>query len=327
MTAVKLAILDFSSPYHVGWKRAEPIIEGLTIHRALISASVLIEGSTSKINALINLYVSAALPVIPAGNLYKILLPMPPIPSRVNLKKYGIRWITLEASLELAKWLQRNVYPVIVNITDTNVTVKAGSGTFKLCRSGEILHSCGEHLGEVPEGPLLEYVDRHVNRMDRATNAADVFRITGYIPRVSLGVILQGDENVVDYAFKLMNVLGELGLGGVKSRGFGRFTVGEGQFYESKLVEAGRGPGFLVVLGSSSLEPPVDAERSFIVLRTIAGYSGASYDAYILPELSFAGAGSIVFARGSLSTAYRKVETSYLGAYIVFNPVVAGVKV
>lgn len=319
MRKTALVLLDFQSPYHVGWRTAEPVIEGFTIHRSLIYVWVATTGNTSKIIDLINLRVSAALPAVPSGNCYKILLPIPQLPSRIPLKKKKLRWITTKAAVTIARET-----PYIVSIEKNRVLGYLNREQFELCYKNEVIYDCTERI-EVPL-KVLERVDIHINRMDRTTNAADVYKVTAFNPHTKLGVVVQGGGDTVDYARELFKLLGELGIGGMRSRGFGEFVAELGAFCDEQLVLDQRGPGWLVLLGSYVFSDSISSSSSIVNKRNIAGYAGPSYDSYILPYLDYVGSGSIVYATKTLNPVSLNVKTSHVGALLVFNPVAAGVK-
>lgn len=324
LSRTALILLNFESPYHVGWRSAEPIIEGFTVHRALIYASVVVEGDASRTGELTELRVSAALPALSAGNCYRLLLPTPPLPSRVALKKRTLRWTTIKAVASLARGM-----PYILNIVEEGgeegrIAVCSEEGLLELCYKNEVIHECEKSV----EAPIhiLERVDVHVNKVDRITNTADVYKVIAYKPYTKLGVALQGEDSTINYVAELFKVVEELGIGGMRSRGYGRFTTEIGTLCDEdeKLLVEQRGPGRLVLLGSYTFNDSIDRSKSIVNKRNVAGYAGPAYDNYVLPYLDYIGSGSIVHATTNLSPIRISVKTSRAGALIVFNPVVAG---
>lgn len=319
MQRTALVLLNFQSPYHVGWRTAEPVVEGFTIHRFIIYAWITATGYGSVANDLaVNLRVSAALPTIPSENCHKLLLPLPPIPSRIPLKKKRLRWITVKAALNIAREV-----PYIDKIGDGRITLYLRDERTELCYTNEVVHDCDEKL-EAPR-QILERLDIHVNRVDRATSAADVYKITAYMPLTRLGVVIQGDSGVVDGTLELFKLLGELGIGGVRSRGFGRFTTEIGALCDEELTRTKGNNNRLVLLGSYVFNDSINHSGSIVNKRSIAGYAGPPHDNYILPYLDYIGSGSILHVTQTLRPVVRNIETSHTGALMVFNPVVAGV--
>lgn len=324
MTIKSLALLNFASPYHVGWREAEPIIEGFSIHRAMISVSVMLHGSTEHVDELCELRVSAALPAISTGECYKLLLPFPSIPSKVNLKKYGLGWATLRALVKVANLVKRAI-PVIENVRydgrNGKISVRVDDARTELCVSNYVVHDCEPDLGELPRGHPVERIERHLNRLDRGTNAADTYGIVGYRPRSKVGVLLQGDQSTVDYGLRLLKVIGEIGIGGYRSRGFGSYVLEAGNMCDSEYVAQKRGPGPLVLLGSYAFNESIDL--AFVNKKLVAGYSGPPSDSYVLPYMNYIGSGSVVHVNEELKCIKEMVSSSRGGAFIVFNPPVA----
>jgi len=83
----------------------------------------------------------------------------------------------------------------------------------------ELVLSCGGFEAAVTPGFHGEYVVRAHNRISRNTSMADTFRVAAFSPRVPYVIYFEGGDAA---AFE---VLGELGLGGKRSLGMGRFKV------------------------------------------------------------------------------------------------------
>lgn len=319
--------VEFKSPYHVGWRTAEPLIEGLTLHRALVSASALAGGACGDASNIVSeLRVSSMLPLAEDSErgCYKLLAPLPPVPSRIQLKKKRLRWATLRALVRLAGLAER-APPYIVDLDESRRTlvVEPSNRVCNLHFTGEVVHECDETIKTPPS--ILRSLEVHVNRMDRSTSAADVFRVAGYMPMVKVGVVVEG--GIADCCVELLRLLGELGIGGLRSRGFGRFEVSSGELCDDdlKLVSSNPSSGHVVLLGSYPLDRHlVDVSKSMINRRLLSGYSGPPHDAHVLPHMNYMGAGSILSIRGQLVPVVVQVKTSHLGAVIPFIPVLAG---
>lgn len=316
--------LSFVSPYHVGWRYCESIIESLTIHRALVNASTQVEASSDRIEELSRLRVSAAIPLLRSGGCFKLALPLPSLPSKTSLKKSELRWITLRAAAVIASLTSYGT-PLITKINGSKIEVKVvgeARARVELCYKGEIIHSCDETL-EDPLEKLIKRVERDLNRIDRVTNAADVYRVCAYEPTTKLAVLLQGARDSVEYATRLMKILSELGIGGLRSRGFGKFMLEQVNICDVELICEDPGSGPLILLGSHPLSNNIDQTRSFVNRKVLSGRSGPSYDEYKLPLLNYAGAGSIVYATRKITSVVRNVSGSSLGSIMIFNPVIA----
>ena len=103
---------------------------------------------------------------------------------------------------------------------------------------GRIVLECGSVAATWRSGFHGEQVVRAHNRLSRNTNMADTFRVAAFSPRVPYVVYFEGGGAE---AFEL---LGELGLGGKRSWGLGKFRVtARGE------VELPNGGDWAVVLG------------------------------------------------------------------------------
>lgn len=314
----ELLVLDFESPYHIGWRTAEPVIESVTIHRALINTAYLV-GALS-VKDLIELKLSSALPLIQSSheNCFKMLVPTPPIPSRIPLKKFEIRYVTLRALRRLVKLAQKET--LFIN----KIQVERSHGLVELDDdnlgfTNEVLHEESEEIH--PPSRVLSKVDITMNRIDRVTGSADLYKITCYKPSTKLGVILQGDDQSVDYAKKLFMFLSQLGIGGLRSRGFGRFKITSGEVCDKELLIHTPTGSFHALLGSYILSDDVDIENSYINKKILEGIAGPTYDSYILPRLEYMGSGSIIKTRGEPKMITRKITAPRHEPLLIFNPV------
>jgi len=321
---VKAFRVEFTSPYHVGWRRAEPLIDSLTLHRSLIALYNLIYGHNQE-TILNKLKVSALLPTVKKKDYYEPVLPLPPLPSKIRFRKAGLEWITLSTAISLVKDLAKHGRLLITSLKNNKVIVKLDNITEELCVESKILKLCDEVV-EVPQSGFIEKFEVILNRIDRLTNSADLFKILGYKAKSDMMVVFQSsDANTLRTAEELLKILGEVGLGGLKSRGLGKFVVkGETQInreYFSKEACA----GYNLLLGSYVLDdPPIDLTSSFVNVKLMAGYSGPPQDGYVLPYLNYAGAGSIINARTIPEPVIREVKTSNIGSLLVFNPIIIG---
>lgn len=330
---IRLLVLNFRTPYHVGWKVPEPIIESITVHRALVYTSTIIEGSDKRIQEIIDLRTSAVLPVVKHENCYKLLIPLPPIPSKIPLKKRALKYTTLKAAVKLLR-LARTKTLFIEEVKETTMigykdVDKADSGVIlfeggeKLCYRNEVIHECEENVN--PPKRIVEKVDVYVNRIDRATNSADVYKISGFKPNTKLGVILHGDKEIVEYATGLFSVIEELGIGGMRTRGFGKFVIEQGYLCDQEYIKTTCSHEYIVLLGSYTYVNGINIEESYINKKSIMGYAGPAQDSYLLPYLDFIGSGSIIYIdKDGILPKHYVIKTSYVGALMIFNPVIAG---
>ncbi|MEM0352252.1 MAG: hypothetical protein QW459_04635 [Sulfolobales archaeon] len=331
---VKALLINFTAPYHVGWRKAEPIIDGLTLHRALVALHHIVYGPNRIELITKELRVSAVLPSIKKKEYHEPVLPPPPIPSKVRPKKAGFKWVTLETAINLVAEIAKQEKVFIENVENGRVAVKLGTTRKYLCIEGEFLKQCEENV-EIPHSKLIEKFEATHNRVDRLTNSTDLFKVSAYRARSDMLVVFQSDnDDVLKTAKGLLELLGQIGLGGLRSRGFGKFVVkGEAEI-DKEHFEKNPCAGYNLLLGSYVndllLEPNmtegplVDPTKSYINIRLLTGYSGPPQDTYVLPHLSYAGAGSIIYTKNPPYPIVRSIKTSSLNSTIVFNPVTIG---
>jgi len=353
---VKTLKLRFRTPYHVGWRDAQPIIESFTVHRALIATLFnILEASKAQtlINAITSLHLSSLLPLVKTTirgrECYTLLTPIPRLPSSIELKKVGVEWATIGAALELVKSLSECRDAIENAIIDFRaITSRGDCGKVKvLCGGRElelnvtrstvkpnVLTLVGEEISETVDGrgaPFspFERVVVWRNRVDRVTGATDLYRVSGYRARGYLALVLVGNTAGLDVE-SLLKIIGALGLGGLRSYGFGRFEVeGEvevcvGMDKIDRLV-ATQGKGLLLSLGAYCCPENLELKRSFVRHVEILGYSGPSYAEHLLPYMVCAGAGSLLYFKGGIGKACRydvELPGSVIPcSYLIFNPV------
>lgn len=123
---------------------------------------------------------------------------------------------------------------------------------------GEKVLKCRDGGYDVAElrswGREVEYFR---NRVSRHVQNADPYKVVGFLPTVDYVIYYLGDEEKVVKAFK---ILGEVGVGGERSVGFGRFVVVDsGPLRELENVRAGENCEVLVVLGVARPSRDVEA--------------------------------------------------------------------
>jgi len=340
MKAVSYKI-RFTSPYHVGWREPELLIDGSTLLRAVVSLTYSLD-SRELIEDMLkcSANISSALPTISCGKEEKILAPFPPLPAMGSMSKLGISWITLNALSKLVRELNACVHDggsPFLGRADTKrdgeelyirVECRKHKEKIKLMElkaHGGIAHIEGEQNScEATEG-IFRKVKSFRNRLDRLTAASELYQISGYLPSVPLSVVVIAPERAQKNLEALFKLLSEIGLGGFRSRGWGRFELAERM--ELPGIKFGfRGPGYYALLSSTPyLNGYADLGKSFITLRYIEGIGGVAHSECQLPFLIAADAGSLVYFNAGLDRCSETIESSSLTkAHLLFNPVLLG---
>ncbi|MET1101571.1 MAG: hypothetical protein ABWW69_03730, partial [Pyrodictiaceae archaeon] len=235
----RVLFFAFKRGYHVGWRRPEKIVDHVTVLRALLSTAFMLgrRGFVESVRSG-ELAASALLPALPMGDGEARLLSLfPPLPALVKRSKLGLSWATLPASHAIVVFANdcasKGGLPLLARAKDGGIGVfcRNGDGGRLLLdlREGGIACLPGEDCNSLPRAPtpILEKVEEYHNRIDRVTGAADLYRVSGWRPQAPLWLGLHGVESVVDEAEALARILGELGLGAYRSRGWGFFSVEE----------------------------------------------------------------------------------------------------
>lgn len=339
---IRLFFIVFSKGYHVGWRRPEKIIDHVTLLRALMSVAYSLGDEwLAREIASGCLSATALLPAVPVGKCTRLLTVFPTLPAIVKASKLGVSWITLHAAHRVVTLAQKcantSTWPVLSSVKD-KLLIKCQSGEDKLeldvwrgvaCVPGEDCRSLQEGL-EAPIELFEELVEYH-NRIDRVTGAADLYRLSGWAPRVPLWLAVRGEEKVLRHVEASLEALRELGIGGYRSRGWGSFKlVGDARpcSLDMEVLEgySAWSTGYNMLLGSMFLERVdwIDGRLSFAKPRIFMGISGQVYDEYRLPVIEAMDIGSLVYARSTPSLVVYKIGTAspHGKAYIVFNPLV-----
>ncbi len=160
--------------------------------------------------------VSSAYPLFPNGS-----LPLP-IPALWRLAIAGVESLENvrvegEADRKMLKELQ--YVPLECVKTGRLAIRQRAAGTHGGLAKRELVLSCGGVETVVTPGFHGEYVIRAHNRIARNTSMADTFRVAAFSPRVPYVIYFEdGDAEAFE-------VMGELGLGGKRGAGLGRFKV------------------------------------------------------------------------------------------------------
>ncbi len=338
---LSLYLLEFSKGYHVGWRKPHTIIDHHTVLRALASVAYM-TGDTSVAEAIASgkVRASALYPALPReDSSARLLVGLPHLPALRRASKLGISWATLRASLEILSHASRCTEsggrPYLSGRRGEPLIEcwrpEAGMSSLKLGLRSDVACLPGPDCNSLAEaGVGFEKIEEHHNRIDRVTGAADLYRLSGWRPLNPLWLAVEAPNRVLDHIGGLLEVLGELGIGAYRSRGWGHFTLNDGVVAHgldgevlSQHTHWTRG-AYNLLLGSIPHGEWIDPSRSFANSRMLMGISGPPYEEYKLPVVSLVGPCSVVFARNEPTPWVRQVSTSNpaLRAILVFNPLV-----
>jgi hypothetical protein len=338
-------LLRFTEPYHVGWRRAKSLISNFTLQRALINISYMVGLDGGRLEEC---RLSSMLPAIPGkGGCYHVLLPVPSLPMRFKASKLGLRWFTLGVAKALAAradklcdgsitldvnpsnmgyelllrergGLMERLYIVNVVETEDGRRITLSDGILATEDEAKVIR-----WDSVPVN-LFESVRVWRNRIDRVTGAPDLFSVEGFKAIVDMAILIDCPHISRRTLYSLLELLGRLGVGGLRSIGWGRFTLVEGSLcgnYGEEVFRWG-GRGHYVLFGSYHDRggDVVEWSRSFINVDTIEGLAGPPYFEYRLPYIRLAGAGSIVYLKSEPRPVIERIGDSGLEASIVLNP-------
>jgi len=334
MTYIGVATLSFEKGYHVGWREARRIIDHTTLLRALLHVAHL-TGSGGCAEKLLKggLEASALLPALPAGNEVRLLAPFPRIPCLGKATRIRGLYLTLTT-------LRRLLLPVsqCLQIGGTPVARESGLGSvivycagapaqsLELATLGSIAcfrDEC-DALAPYALDELYVMVAEYRNRIDRLTGAADPFETYGFKPLTPHWLVLKGDGDAVECGFTLLEILQRFGLGGLRSRGWGRFKLSRDAAinagdHDVLAKSSGWTRGVNYTLGLMTPGNWVDSERTFATREIVMGRSGPSNNEYKLPIVYAMDVGSIVSAREIPSPRVLSLGGR---AVMIFNPVV-----
>jgi len=338
---LRLFFLEFPKGYHVGWRKASMIVDHTTLLRALASVAYMVDDQFL-VNEIVEgkLATSSLLPSLASADrqCYRLLTVFPTLPSLVKLSKLGVSWATLPAVREVLVFVRECVEgggaPVIVGGGDDFIEIGCGDRSLRLkvveriaCVDGDDCRLLGK-----PRLPLFEKIEEYHNRIDRVTGSADLFRLEGWKTNTPLWACFKGSSEALAHVESLLKILGELGLGAYRSRGWGAFRVVEDVKpcdIDGKVLDRNTGweTGYNLLLGSILPGEPrgwLDESRSFALPTVIGGIAGPVFEEYRLPLIRALGVGGLVYAKSKPRARVVWVRTSVpgRGVWIVFNPLV-----
>ncbi len=339
-----LKLIRFRKGYRVGFREPEQIIDHFTFLRAILSVAYMI-GDNVLINRIGECATSSLFPAVPCieGSV-KLLIPFPPLPM-IGKETKKISWITLKAAVRLLKHLclclKHGGTPVAyLKVSDTGKIL-----VIECYYSKESVYPCefyvrGSVACDKDEGDkfieditsVFFSIEEVHSRIDRVTNAADLYRVTGYGHRYYLWLAISCPDDLVPHVETALNILSRIGVGSCRSRGWGQFEILDverdlnicKEDYEALSNYCGRVSNTLnILLGALRLGPWIDQQYSFVKFRVISGISGSPIATYKLPVLIVADSGSIVYIRDAEKyNAILKVKTNIpdFEPVMIFNP-------
>ncbi len=316
---LSLLVLRFEAPFRFGWRKALEYIDSSSIARALIRISTHLGVSKEILDAIStdNLRLSSLLPLLPLNSSIRILAPFPLIP---RAKKARLNLITLNYLRNIltfvSKCIASNGEPVLLRedgrfiIRCIDVAGLEMEVSYVQTQDGRAIaiENADAVKDEVKRIRLFEYVVEYHNRLDRVSYAADLFTAEGVKPFVPMWIAIQTDNSeILDIVKKLFVVLQDLGLGGKRRFGWGRYTIDEDatklldrdDLEALKILAQYRGRGLYLVLGRYSPGDDVDLGRSFYTIALSEGFAD-HHNVKPLPRTYLLEIGSLLYAEQGL---------------------------
>ena len=347
---LKTVYLRFHRGYHVGWRDIRKLVDHITILRFLVYLSHLVNATSIAESIKRGEVVSSALlPLIEFDGKARLLAPYPRLPVIMSKPaKIWSLWITLPAlvkTLRFADACARGGYiPAVKEAEKDNcdrsvcdrrlavVCVDDKGGVVKeeqYCVRGDVVCADDKDCNMLPrlDHEMFSVVVEYRNRIDRLTGAADLYIVKAVITSTKLWLAVgASNSSVLDSCVELIKVGSVLGLGGSRSRGWGAYEVVEAKPVDEDLAVlrdyVGWAKGYNYLLGSMVLDKWIDVSKSFAQKTVVEGYSGPSYNPYILPVVEAMDIGSIVYALNTPKPVIYSITTAAGEATLIFNPLV-----
>ena len=340
----KVMVLRFLSPYHVGWRTPSPLIDHTTVLRALASLSYSL-GIPGLAKAISNgeVRASSILPAGRQGGVVRLLVPFPFIP--VLTKKIGVghTYMPLEEIPALLSAINNcfgsGRVPYIRSQGDDVWLFCDGQKVAAIHRpglkdkKGASVVSLSDKMPVFDEVTKIVAVRHYRNRIDRVTGSADVYQLRGYFMKGAAWIAVQGEKSELAAIAELLKILGELGIGAYRSRGWGRFELVEDATIHQEDLNALENRcsscGVLAyLLGSYPIDRASNTvELSLCRLAFFEGKAGPTYAEYDLPVMRVARTGCIVKMRRKPCARTIKIPLPRTPGvkldepFIVFNPI------
>lgn len=336
MPFIRVAVLVFDKGYHVGWREPKRIVDHTTILRALIYTAYL-TGSERCAELVIRgeLEASALLPTTTVGKELRLLAPFPKIPCLGKAARIRGSFITLSTLKQVmdfvTKCASEKGVPIVQEVQIDRIAINCTTSSAVkplelkrvkgvVCVDGE----CSEIAPHIPE-ELFTFVTEYRNRIDRLSGSADVYEVYGVKPFTPLWLAFRGSEEAIKCSLNLLEALQKFGIGGLRSRGWGRFRLELDLTIRSEDLEvltkfSGWVQGYNYTLGFMTPGKWMDSVSSYATREVVIGRSGPSINEYRLPLVYVMDIGSVVYAKDIPKPHALHIDDGR--AVLLFNPVV-----
>ncbi|MEZ0393697.1 MAG: RAMP superfamily CRISPR-associated protein [Desulfurococcaceae archaeon] len=226
-----IGVVKFAKGYRVGGPA--PSIPQFTLLRALASAASQVSASGLLKEILSgNVFSTDVLPAVEASGCLKALLPLPRALAKACEALVGFRpsFATASFMSSLARACTSAGRASVLRCLEEAVKdERVAEGAKEVLGEAEpvILARGDEYkaLGRnALEPPVASAFEQH-NTIDRVTGAASPYTLVAARPRHPMAVALQVPDGLEKEVAGALELLGEMGIGGARSRGWGRFEV------------------------------------------------------------------------------------------------------
>lgn len=300
----EVVTLEFIRGYRVGSLKPRLFVSTHTLLRALMSISSMTNPKVFNVIKDLKIFTTALLPLIRTKDCYKVIVPLNKYISKVisneptyaTLKSLKIMLTKCSSCRDVVEFFR-----CVKEVGGKEFNVVSSAKTVKPEHSVKILTSKDEVgiVGDLLRTPL-KHEKRVVNVIDRVSNAANPFVVSYVHTYNPLALVIDIPEDVKDEVVGSLKLLGEVGLGGGRSRGFGRFKLCN----DLKLCDDDRDylltttkaiditpNNYYVLLGSLPLHHSLDLMNSILDLHEFLGYLPP---AELISQKYFIDLGSIV---------------------------------
>jgi len=347
---IELNILQFEAPFRFGWRIVYEFIDSSSITRALIRMAIHIGIQDSIVKSLREdkLKISSLLPLLPLGETLRILVPFPTLPI---MKKAHINWITvsyLETILKfIAKCIHNDGEPLlerkdnefILTCLSTQDIIKLNIASLA-DRTFIAIDDCNSTcLRELKTLMLFKHVVEYHNRLDRVSLGSDLYNVDGIRPLVPLWIAIQGDHRSLKEIEKLLILLQDLGLGGRRRFGWGKYVlendlirkIHERDIKVLKTMVNFEGMGLYFLLGRYAVDKNnlIDLRKSFYNIVIAEGFTDF-HNIKPLPRTPLLEVGSVLFTRSRLKNLFLYGDVDeYTGYHITLplTPIACGIAI
>jgi hypothetical protein len=336
--------VEFTKGFRIGYRKPELWPPASTVLRSLASVAAMI-GDKPLLDSILrgDIAASAILPLARCGGYVKPLVPVRLGAVASAFRRAGGRgrkveyYFTLSAAAELARAFdsaaglhgQKLVEAIAAHMASAVEVVYAGEDVAVVCGKQEA--GSLKNAEVVKPRPASE----HRNAIDRVTGSAVPFVVT-YARATRMLLLLDSPPDLDGHLERTLKLLGELGIGGLRSRGLGRFSLEPVALAPddvralNKVRPFSRAPSdrYVVALGELPiLSNTIEWESSLFDVSVVAGFAGPPYAQITFGPLVVTGVGAVVKVRGGATPRADRLDvgSELAPSTFVFNPlVVAG---